>query len=87
MAPTMTPAVAVATPMPIMLREPSLKPPTTEFQPASHVPAVLARRNSAMSGRWVSMSTTSVVTAQNAESEGDISSTIRHQISMAIGIR
>ncbi|MCY1534006.1 hypothetical protein D9M68_693620 [compost metagenome] len=87
MAPTITPAVAVATPIPIMLREPSLKPPTTDCQPCSQVPAPLVRRNSAISGRWVSMSTIKVVTAQKADSAGDISSTIRHQISMAIGIR
>ena len=35
MPPTMMPAVAVATPMPIMLREPSVRPPTTSCAAAA----------------------------------------------------
>ena len=54
---------------------------------AAHVPRAGMPRNAAISGRWVSMSPTSATIAQNAESDGDISSTIRHQISMPIGSR
>ncbi len=77
--------MAVATPMPIMLREPSVKPCTTESQPSFQAPEAGTPRNSAMSGFCVSMSTTSVTTAQKADSAGDMTSTIRHQISTAMG--
>ena len=87
MAPTMMPAVAVAMPMPIMLREPSLKPSTTLRTPPAQAPGVDTPRNASISGRCVTISTISVVMAQKADSEGDISSTIRHQISTPMGIR
>ena len=86
MAPTMMPAVAVAMPMPIMLRAPSLKPCTTESQPCGQAPGVFTPRKKSIKGRCVSISTISAVTAQKAESAGDISSTIRHQISTPMGM-
>ena len=86
-APTMMPAVAVATPMPIMLREPSFRPCTTSWKPLRKVPAVGWPRKNSISQRCVSISTISTAMAQKADSAGDISSTIRHQISVAMGSR
>ena len=86
-APTTTPAVAVATPMPIMLREPSTKPPTTSWTPCVHAPGVRVPRTRSNSGRWVTISRQSTTIAQNADSDGESSSIIRHQISMPIGSR
>ncbi len=87
MPPTMMPAVAVATPMPIMLREPSVRPPMTSRAPCIQLSPTGWWRSIAISGRCVSISTTSTAMAQNADSAGDISSTIRHQISVPIGIK
>ena len=86
-APTMMPAVPVATPMPIMLRAPSLKPWTSSRQPVAQAPGVRVPRKKSKSGRCVDISTISITIDQNADSDGDISSTIRHQISTPTGSR
>ena len=86
-APTTTPAVAVATPMPIMLREPSTKPCTTSWKPCVQAPGVRVPRTKSNSGRCVTISRQSTTIAQNADSDGESSSIIRHQISTPIGSR
>jgi len=44
-------------------------------------------RTKSNSGFWVTMSTQSTTIAQNADSDGESSSIIRHQISTPIGSR
>ena len=88
MPPTMMPAVAVAMPMPIMLRLPSFRPWTTSLALSFHACSGMPRpRKKASSGRCVSISTIMVTVAQKADSAGESSSTARHQISTPMGIR
>ncbi len=87
-APTMMPAVAVATAMPIMLRAPAARPSRRSTRPRRHAsPSAPRRRTAATSAGRVAIIASSTAVAQNAESAGDRSSTIRHQISTPIGIR
>ncbi len=85
-APTMMPAVAVAMPMPIMLRAPLTRPFHRSSAPSRMSAAMsLLPRNSAISGRWVSMMKIISTVAQKAESPGERRSTIRHQTSTITG--
>ena len=73
--------------MPIMLREPSLSPCSTSPSPLVQALGVRVLRKKSISGRCVTIRKASITIAQKADSDGDISSTIRHQISVPIGIR
>ena len=54
---------------------------------ARSAPGVRVPRKKSISGRCVTISAISTTIAQNADSDGDSSSTIRHQISMPIGMQ
>ena len=86
--PTMMPAAAVAMPMPIMLRAPVTSPLYRSLKPRSAAPPTSpVPRNSASSGRWVTRMKAMKAVAQNADSAGESSSTIRFQISATTGSR
>ncbi len=79
--PTMMPAAAVATPMPIMLRAPVTRPSIRSSTPwRAARPKSLRPRNQEMMGFCVSMTKIMNIVAQKADKPGDICSTIRHQI-------
>ena len=87
-APTMRPALAVATPMPIMLRAPRTSPFQRSPSPRrSAAPISPCRLRSARSGGCSTTVAITVTVAQNAESPGDSSSTMRHQRSTTRGTR
>ena len=80
--PTMMPAAAVATPMPIMLRAPASSPATRSMSPTlTAAPSPSWPRSKAISGRCVTITKIMNKVAQKADSAGDICSTIKHQIS------
>ena len=86
--PTIRPALAQATPMPIMLREPSTSPvhrfTNPVLNPAAAVPV---RRNRPSMAGWITTRTIAVAVAQNADVPGDNSSTIRHHSSTTMGMK
>ena len=87
--PTMMPAVAVATPMPIILRAPATIPLEQLLQGPCGIAATGGpdRRNTASSGRWVTMMNSISAVAQKADRPGDSRSTIRFQTRTTMGSR
>ena len=80
--PTMMPAAAVATPMPIMLRAPVTRPSIRSRTPAlKAVPSAPLPRSAARMGFCVTMMKIMNMVAQNADSPGESCSTIRHHTS------
>ncbi len=86
--PTRMPAVAVAMPTAVMLRAPISRPPRNSWKPVIHwADSPRWPRKNAVNGRCVSTTLAIATTPQNAARPGDISSTIRHQISTMTGSR
>ncbi|MPN47939.1 hypothetical protein SDC9_195543 [bioreactor metagenome] len=86
--PTMMPAVAVAMPMPIMLRAPVTRPSNRSWKPCRAAAANCPwPRKKANSGRWVTRMNIRNSVAQKAERAGESCSTIRFQTSAATGSR
>jgi hypothetical protein len=85
-APTIRPALAQATAMPIMLRAPTTSPRHRSAAPRdSAAPTPPSPRNAASSAGCSSTIAIEVAVAQNADVAGDSSSTVRHQSSTTIG--
>ena len=82
----MIPAVAVAMPMPIMLRAPAIRPSISSSKPSLAWPTEIRRSaEHAEEGRWVMITNIKKAVAQKAERPGDRRSTIRHQTSTITG--
>ena len=86
--PTTIPAAAVATPIPIILREPVIMPSNSSIKPVLTAPDTdLFCLKYACNGRCVTTMKIINIVAQNADRPGEKRSTVKHHTSTTIGKR